>query len=168
MAAYTHSIDIQAPVPVVAGLLFDLEAWPRWTASVREVTLLGTDPLEPGVRVRVRQPWLPVAVWTIDAVDEHDFNWSSRSPGLTTVATHRITPIGETCALTLTLTQTGALAGLAGLLYASLTRRYMRMEAEGLKAAAESAARAEPLDLDRGRRDANTDEQLGHRLGENC
>jgi Polyketide cyclase / dehydrase and lipid transport len=167
MASYTDSIDIKAPATVVAGILFNLAEWPTWTASVTEVAPLGKDPLEPGVRVRVRQPRLPVAVWTIDAMDDDSFDWSSSSPGLTTAATHRIAGTGVGCTLTLTVTQTGALAGLAGLIYAGLTRRYMRTEAEGLKAAAESAAGAEPLDLDRGGRDADADEQLGHRLGEN-
>jgi hypothetical protein len=40
------------------------------------------------------------------------------------------------------VTQTGALAGLLGRLYARRTRHYLDLEAEGLKAAAEAAVPA--------------------------
>ena len=40
-----------------------------------------------------------------------------------------------------TLTMSGPLARLVALLYSGLIRRYVRMEADGLRQAAESAAR---------------------------
>ncbi|BEP16384.1 hypothetical protein acdb102_46950 [Acidothermaceae bacterium B102] len=139
MAAYTKSIEISAPPAAVAELLLDLPGWPTWTASVNEVTPLGGEPVAPGTRVRVRQPRLPVAVWTVDAIGDYHFDWNSHSPGVTTVATHRILPTNTGCTVTLSINQSGRLSRLATLVYGGLTERYLSLEAEGLKAAAESS-----------------------------
>jgi hypothetical protein len=53
---------------------------------------------------------------------------------VTTWANHRIIPAGDgRCTVTLAIKQTGGLAWLASLAMGKQTRRYVEMEAEGLK-----------------------------------
>jgi hypothetical protein len=61
--------------------------------------------------------------------------------GVRSVAYHRLTPAaGGGTTITIGIDQTGALAWLSGRLIAGKTRRYLPMEAAGLKAASEAAA----------------------------
>lgn len=109
------------------------------TDSIDRVELLDR-PLALGGRARVHQPRLRPAVWTVTAFAENrTFTWESRSPGVRTVAAHDIVPRPDgTVSVRLTLDQTGPLAPVASLLLGRLSRRYVTMEANGLKAKAES------------------------------
>ncbi|GAA0220572.1 hypothetical protein GCM10009527_015970 [Actinomadura nitritigenes] len=133
------AVDIDATPETVWNLLKDVERWPDLTASMNRVELLDA-PLREGARARVHQPGLPAAVWTVTTFTENEnFTWRSRSPGVTTTGGHEVLPRpsgGST--LRLTLDQSGPLAPLIALLMGSRTRRYVTMEANGLKAAAES------------------------------
>ena len=53
---------------------------------------------------------------------------------------HRIEPVGDGVSVTLTLTWTGLFTPLAVLIFGKLARRYVQMEAEGLKRRCESLA----------------------------
>ncbi|MDX6203727.1 MAG: hypothetical protein QOJ83_3227 [Frankiales bacterium] len=165
MAAYVESIDIKAPTDIVSGLLRNLSGWTSWTSTVAEATPLGSAEVHPGTRVRVRQPGLPVSVWTVDVADRTAFEWNNLRHGLRTLATHRITDTATGCNLTVTIEQQGVLAGIVDMVYGRIIRRHLLQMTQELKRAAESATRAEPLDLDGGRSDANPDQQLGRRLG---
>ena len=60
--------------------------------------------------------------------------------GATSVAGHRVEALGEGRArLTLTLDMRGFLIRIIGRFYKDLTNRYMNLEAEGMKRAAETA-----------------------------
>ncbi len=142
MARYEESIDIDAPPADVWRVLADLERWPEWTPSMREVRPLSGDGGEGGLtvggKVRVRQPKLPTVTWTVDEVEPgRSFSWRSDSPGMASRAEHRIEPTGAGSHVVLVLEQTGPFAGVTGLFYARLIRRYVRAEAEGLKKRAE-------------------------------
>ncbi|MDX6205646.1 MAG: hypothetical protein QOF39_1703 [Frankiales bacterium] len=167
MASYAQSIDIQAPAATVSGLLLDLHGWTGWTTTVREATPLGSATVAPGTRVRVRQPGLPVSVWTVDVADLAGFEWNNVRRGLRTVATHRIDGTASGSRLSVRIDQTGLLAGPVDRVYGRLIRRHLQTMTEQLKVAAESAAGAEPLNLDRAGRDAEINQQLRHSLGEN-
>jgi hypothetical protein len=54
------------------------------------------------------------------------------------VAFHRIDPDGDAVRISIGLRQTGPRAGLVGRFIDAKTRRYLKLEAAGLKAAAES------------------------------
>lgn len=138
----TRTIEIDAPAAVVWQVLHDVERWPRWTSSITSAALEQGSGLEPGAVVRLKQPRLAAMRWTVtDVVAGHRFTWTTRSPGLTAVAAHEVTDLGGArAAVVLDLTQSGPLAGVVGRLYARRTRRYLDLEAEGLKAAAEAAA----------------------------
>lgn len=141
MSEYTYEdrVMVHAPAEAVWDLLIDVERWPSWTASVRAVSLLGPAPLGVGSRVRIRQPRLPAATWTVERLSPgRSFCWASKGTGVRTMADHRVEPLREGCNVTLELRQLGALAGLAHLLFGRLVQRYVRMEAQGLKRRAES------------------------------
>lgn len=135
---FETSVDIDAPPETVWKLLKDVERWPDMTASMDRVELLD-EPFTLGSRARVHQPKLPAAVWTVTAFDDtRTFTWESRSTGVTTTGAHEIvaTPDGGST-VRLTLDQKGPLAPVFALLAGRLTRRYVTMEAQGLKAKAE-------------------------------
>jgi hypothetical protein len=165
VAAYVESIDINAPTDIVSGFLRNLSGWTSWTSTVDEATPLGSAEVHPGTRVRVRQPGLPVSVWTVDVADRTAFEWNNLRHGLRTVAKHQIADTATGCNLTVAIEQHGVLAGTVDMVFGRIIRRHLLQMTQELKRAAESAARAEPLHPDRGRSDADTDQQLGRRLG---
>ena len=64
--------------------------------------------------------------------------------GVTTVADHEIKSSAHgVVTVTLSIRMTGPMARLVNLFYAGLTRRYVQMEASGLKQRSENAARLE-------------------------
>ena len=67
------------------------------------------------------------------------FTWVSARGGVRTEAYHRLVRGPEGLSVELGLAQTGALAWLIAALYGGLTRRYVGMEARGLKQACEPA-----------------------------
>lgn len=136
---HTDSELIAAPIEAVWAVLSDVTRWPDWTPTMTEVRLLDGDTLRPGVRVRIVQPRLPVVVWTVEAVDPpRSFSWVTGMPGARGRATHELADGGEgRTRVTLGVEQTG-LAALFGALTRSLTRRYVRLEAESLRARCEA------------------------------
>ncbi|WUH96704.1 SRPBCC family protein [Spirillospora sp. NBC_00431] len=133
------SVDIDASPETVWGLLTDVEHWPDMTASINRVELL-EKPFALSSRARVFQPRLPPAIWTVTAFDENrSFTWESRSPGIITIGGHNLTtkPDG-TVSVQLTLDQKGPLAPVMSVFTGRLARRYITMEANGLKSKAES------------------------------
>lgn len=128
------SMDIAAAPEAVWGVLTDVERWPQWTAST-SVQRLDDGAFTVGSATRVKQPRLPAMVWRVTELDQpRCFAWTATSGGVTTVADHRLRPNGGGgTTVTLSIAQTGLLAPLVGLLTSSLTRRYVAMEARGLK-----------------------------------
>jgi len=140
MATFTRSIAIQAPIEHVWKILADLERWPEWTASMRSVRALGDTPLGVGARYRVEQPKLQPAEFTISEWrPPNSFTWKMRTPALSAVAVHTLTPLPEGCELQLKLDFSGPFSWAVGVLAGKLTREYMTLEAEGLKRRAEAA-----------------------------
>jgi len=133
------SIAIAAPAATIWHALLDVERWPTWTDTVTRATWLDDGPMRVGRRARLVQPRLGAAVYEVTELDpEKSFVWSRRSPGVTTVAGHHLTPQPDgTTLLTLSIEHSGPLAGLARLLSDRLTRRYLEIEARGLKAYSE-------------------------------
>ena len=138
---FEKSIEIDASQQRVWDVLSDIEAWPRRIETVDTVELLTPAPFAKGSRVRLKQPKLPEGTWDITVWDAPSyFEWTQKASGVTTVAGHRVEPLGEGRArLTLTLDMRGFLIPLIGRFYKGLTNRYMNLEAEGMKQAAETA-----------------------------
>jgi uncharacterized protein YndB with AHSA1/START domain len=135
-----RSIDIDAPAGTVWAVLRDVEKWPEWNASTASVRRSRTGPLAVGERVVVSQPRLPSATYTVTELDDgRSFAWEAGNALVRGVGEHVLTPrVGGGCTATLRLTQRGPAAWLAGLLLDGMVRRYVRMEAEGLKARSEA------------------------------
>ena len=138
---FEKSIEIAAPQQRVWDVLSALETWPQRIETVDTVELLTPAPVTEGSRVRLKQPKLPEGTWDITVWDEPSyFEWTQRTGGVISVAGHRVEALGEGRArLTLTLDMRGILIPIIALFYKKLTNRYMNLEAEGMKRAAESA-----------------------------
>ena len=136
---FEKTIEIDAPQQRVWDVLSDFEAWPRRIETVDVVELLTPAPLAKGSQVRLKQPKLPEGTWDITVWDAPSyFEWTQKTTGITSVAGHRVEALGEGRArLTLTLDMRGILIPVA-LFYKGLTNRYMNVEAEGMKRAAET------------------------------
>ena len=136
----TH-VDIAAGPEEVWAVLVDVERWPEWTASMSKVERLDGGPFAVGSRVRIKQPRLPPTVWKVTALDPGQaFSWNAESPGVTTVADHRVTPAGPgVVKVTLGIRRSRPLAPVIDALFGRITRRYVAMEAEGLKRRCEAA-----------------------------
>jgi uncharacterized membrane protein len=135
---FEKTIEIDAPQQRVWDVLSDLEAWPRRIETVDVVELLTPAPITKSSQVRLKQPKLPEGTWDITVWDAPScFEWTQKTGGITSVAGHRVEALGEGRArLTLTLDMRGFLIPVA-LFYKGLTNRYMNLEAEGMKRAAE-------------------------------
>ncbi len=143
---YQASAVIAAPIELVWSTVVDVEHWPVSTASVTRVERLDGGPFGPGSRARVRQPKLPTMVWTVtDVQPGREFTWIVASPGVTTIATHRVTAgPGDSVSLSLSIDRVGLLAPVVDRLWDGLTRRYMAMEAAGMKRVCEASAATLP------------------------
>ncbi|HET9416589.1 MAG TPA: SRPBCC family protein [Candidatus Limnocylindria bacterium] len=138
---FERSIEIDARQQRVWEVLTDLEAWPQRIETVDSVELLTPPPIATGSKVRLKQPKLPEGTWEITVWDAPSyFEWTQKTSGVTSVAGHRVEALdGERSRLTLTLDMRGLPIAIVGRFYKGLTNRYMTLEAEGMKRAAESA-----------------------------
>ncbi len=135
---FSREARIARPAQEVFDVYVDVENWPSWTASMSEVHRLDAGAVRVGARTRVRQPRLPAVEWTVtEMVPGESFTWESRRAGLITVARHRIRSEAGGCVVTAELEHQGLLAPLITAVSASITRRYLQMETDGLKARCE-------------------------------
>ena len=136
------SIEIDAPAAVVWTTFTDVERWPEWTASVERLVALDAPGLEVGHRFEISQPRLPKLVWEVTEVAAGiSWTWRQRSFGGTTLARHQVTAIdGGRTRVHQRIDQRGPVGIAVGLLMRRLTRRYLTLEGEGLKARSEERA----------------------------
>jgi uncharacterized membrane protein len=136
-----RTIEIDAPVDVVWKAYSDVEHWPDWTSSVTRVEPLDGASLELGRRYRITQPKLPVLIWVVSELEPGmSWRWVQRSPGANAEGWHVVERAGDLTRVRLGLEQRGPLGAVVGRIMAGLTRRYLDMEAEGLKARSERSS----------------------------
>jgi hypothetical protein len=140
--------DIDAPPGVVFDVLVDIERWPEWTPTVTRVERLdgGAGPLAIGSRIRIVQPKVPPAEWTVTALEPgRGFRIVSRSPGATVTADHwaDMAGGGRSCVM-LSVTFAGFLGQIIARVMRGLNERYIAEEAAGLKRRCEEVAAADP------------------------
>jgi uncharacterized membrane protein len=140
---FDDEIVIDVPAAEVWAIYSDVEHWPDWTASVSRVELVAGDRVAVGARARIEQPKLPKAEWEVsEVVPERSWTWVATAPGVRSTAIHTVEPSGPaTTRVHQTLIQNGPLGAIVGRLYGRLTRRYLAMEAQGLKQRCEAAIR---------------------------
>jgi uncharacterized membrane protein len=138
---FEMAVVIEAPPERVWSTLADLERWPEWSDSITSVERLNGQLLTVGATVRIKQPHMAALVWEVREIETGQaFSWSNMTLGVTTLGTHRIRPLpGQRSEVGLGVRQTGALAPILGLFTSRRTRRYVQMEAAGLKRRCESA-----------------------------
>lgn len=140
MRRFACKRHINAPVDRAWAVLADVGRWPEWNAAVRRVEPLERHALGLGSRVRIYQPNLRPAVWTITAWEPDScFVWQSAVVGLRMVGSHDIRPSRGGCELALALQFDGWLSALAGFFKGRLAERYIQLEAEGVKARSEQS-----------------------------
>ena len=132
---FETTVGIEATPDKVWATLADVQRWPEWTAAMAHVERLNGEVLALGARVRIKQPRMPALVWKVTELDPgQSFSWQSDSTGVTTVGSHVVKATANNrVTVTLGIHQSGALAPVIGLLTSRTTRRYLTMEAEGLK-----------------------------------
>ena len=129
------SIVVATPAEVVWGVYTDVARWPEWTASVTTAAIEPTGPLAVGSRATIKQPRFPRVVWSVTELEHGTaWVWANQSPGARTSAGHRLTPLDDgRTRVDLWIDQRGVLGRPIGWLARRTTRRYLRMEAEGLR-----------------------------------
>jgi uncharacterized membrane protein len=129
-----------APPEQVWDLFVDMERWPEMTKSIRELRRVDSGPLRVGSEAIVKQPRLLRARWRVTELERgRSFTWETSTGGVTTVGRHIVEPNGQGSEITLTLGLHGPYARLVYVFAGGLARRYLAMEMEGFRRAAESA-----------------------------
>ena len=120
----------------------------------QRVVALDGPGIEVGKRFEIKQPRLPKLVWEVTEVDPGgSWTWRQRSPGGTTVASHEVVPKAGDARWCASASTSGARsAHCVGVLMRRLTRRYLELEAQGLKARSEQPAAGMPRPPDERRR----------------
>ena len=128
-------VDIDAPATVVWDVFSDVERWPEWTASVTSLIALDGPGIAVGKRFEIKQPRMPKLVWEVTDVEPgRSWTWVQRSPGGLTKASHDVEALsGSRSRVRQQIDQGGPVGALVGLAMRSMTRRYLDMEAAGLK-----------------------------------
>lgn len=136
------SIAIDAPVDVVWSVFTDVERWPTWASSFTSVELID-GPMRLGAKARIRQPRLPTVVWEVTKWEPgHSWTWAATGPGARTEASHVLTRSGAGTVAEQSIVSSGPLGRLFAFVWRSLTRRYLAIEAAGLKERSEQVAAA--------------------------
>jgi uncharacterized membrane protein len=136
------SVMIDAPIEVVWSVFSDVERWPTWASSFTSVELID-GPMRLGAKARIRQPRLPTVVWEVTKWEPgRSWTWAATSPGARTEASHVLTRSGAGTVAEQSITPFGPLGRLAAFVLRSLTRRYLAVEAAGLKRRSEEVAAA--------------------------
>lgn len=139
------AIEIDAPPQLVWEVFTDVEHWPDWTSSVTSLVGLDAPALAVGHRFAIKQPGMAKLVWTVTEVEPgSSWTWVQRSPGVLVSARHDVIahPGGRTL-VRQQLDQRGVLGALVGRLMVKKTRRFLELEAQGLKARSEQLSRAD-------------------------
>jgi uncharacterized membrane protein len=136
------SITIDAPVDVVWSIFTDVERWPTWASSFTSVELVN-GPMRLGAKARIRQPRLPTVVWEVTKWEPgRSWTWVATGPGARTEASHVLTASGRGTVAEQSIVSSGPIGRLFAFVGRSLTRRYLAIEAEGLKRLSEQVAAA--------------------------
>ena len=138
------AIEIDAPPQLVWEVFSAVEHWPEWTASVTSLVGLDGPGLAVGKRFAIKQPGMSKLVWDVTEIDPgSSWTWVQRSPGVLVSARHDVSAqSGGRSLVRQQLDQRGVLGALVGRLMAKKTKRFLELEAQGLKARSEQLSRA--------------------------
>ena len=135
---FVEVTEVAADIDRVWAVQTDIERWPEWTASVTRLVALDGPGIAVGKKFEIKQPRLPKLVWEVTELTEgSSWTWEQRSPGGRTVAVHEVTADGGRTLVRQRLDQQGLVGSLIGRLMRGTTKRYLELEAQGLKARSE-------------------------------
>lgn len=139
------SVEIDAPAQLVWEVFSDVERWPEWTASVTSLVARDGAGLGVGKRFAIKQPGMQKLVWKVTEIDPgSSWTWVQRSPGVRVTARHWVSALaGGRTLVRQELDQRGALGAPVGWLMVNKTKRFLDLEANGLKARSEQLSRAD-------------------------
>jgi uncharacterized membrane protein len=139
------SVEIEAPAQLVWDVFSNVEHWPDWTASVTSLVGLDGPALAVGNRFAIKQPGMAKLVWTVTEIDSgSSWSWVQRAPGSLVTARHDVIALpGGRTLVRQQLDQGGPLGALVGRLMVKKTKRFLELEAQGLKARSEQLSRAD-------------------------
>jgi uncharacterized membrane protein len=138
------SIEIDAPAELVWQVFSDVENWPEWTASVTSVAGRDGTNLAVGKRFSIKQPGMSKLTWKVTDIEPGlSWTWVQRAPGALARARHDVIarPDGRTV-VRQQLDQRGVLGALVARLMVKKTKRFLELEAQGLKTRSEQIHRA--------------------------
>ena len=136
----SRTVTIAAPPAEVWAVFMDVESWPTWTESMRQVRSLDDGPLPRRVPRRDHPARVPEGGLGRDRARRGAVvQLGERGAGSALGGHHEVAAEGEGSVVTLRLSQSGPLAGVMGLVFGRRTRRYVDLEADGLKARVEGA-----------------------------
>jgi len=137
------SVEIDAPAALVWDVFTDVERWPEWTASVTRIVALDGPGLAVGRRFAIKQPRMPKLVWQVtEILPGASWTWVQRSPCGSTLARHDVVAAADSRTLVRQrLDQRGPAGALVGRLMHGMTKRYLELEAQGLKKRSEQRRR---------------------------
>lgn len=137
---FAQTMTIDAPVDAIWPVLSDVVRWAEWTPTILKVEPLTETPLAVGRRYRVTQPRSQPLVYEVTSLEPgRGFSWRATAPGVVVTADHNLANKGAGTELELVFAYGGALGSLLGIVFAGLTARYLRTEAEQLKKLCEAA-----------------------------
>ena len=135
-----RTVNINAPPDRVWAVMKDVERWPEWTESMKNVERLDTGDFALGSKAKLKIHRSPNAnVWTVTELSpSRSFTWETNSGGVKGVAKHVIEPNGSGSKVTLTVDLSGPVATIFSPIIAGQSRKNVDMEAEGLKRRSEA------------------------------
>lgn len=141
---WQNTIEIDAPPETVWALTLAVDALPSISpTTMTTVERLQPGPLEPGSRVRIKQPRQSARVWTVVETDApRRFVWQTTVGRASMVATHLIEPAGAGARNTLRLEMSGRGAGILGRLLGRTFAGVLATENAGFKRVAETESRS--------------------------
>lgn len=136
---FKTTIEINASPTRVWEVVSCVERWPEWIETYNAARWVAGG-MAIGAKAEISQKRLPKLVWQVTELNPGvEFTWETSRPGVHATAIHKITPGRDGGSLLeLGLSQSGPLAAVAAVLTGRQIRRYVQLEAEQLKRAAET------------------------------
>ncbi|MGE3857915.1 MAG: SRPBCC family protein [Dehalococcoidia bacterium] len=132
--------SVAAPRQRVWDVSVDIARWPEWNPTVDRVEVRTPGPMRTGWTARLKQPGNAPGTWTVTRVEEPGlFEWETRTLGMVVTARHVLADAGDATDVTLSIDVTGPATFLFGWIVARVSRKFLPMEAAGLRAECERA-----------------------------
>ena len=142
---FRDEVDVAAPAEIVWDLTIDVERWPSMMETLHSVELLERGAIARGTRARIRQPGMPVRIWTVTEVDApHRFLWGTRLFGVQMDAIHEVTSTPTGCRNALAIHLHGRGSGLLAKLSAKKLQATLATENRAFRENAEARVNGAP------------------------